>query len=120
MSLSNKTKNLVIAGSSVITLAPMATHAATTATQGADIAKPSGTPTNLKTEIQVVTNTMLLVIGIVAVIMLIVGGFRYVLSAGNENATKGAKDTILYAVIGIIVALLSFAIVNFVLGQFTN
>ena len=120
MSLSNKTKNLVIAGPSVVLLVPVAAHAATDASKGAVQAQPAGTPVNLQGQVKIITNTLLLVIGIVAVIMLIIGGLRYVLSAGNENATKGAKDTILYAVIGIVVALLSFAIVNFVLTQFNG
>ena len=49
--------------------------------------------------------------------MLIIGGFRYVFSQGNEKAVSGAKDTILYSIIGIVVALLAFAIVNFVLNS---
>ena len=48
--------------------------------------------------------------------MLIIGGFRYVFSQGNEKAVTGAKDTILYAIIGLVIAILSYAIVNFVLG----
>src|SRR5665648_19061 len=54
-----------------------------------------------------VTNILLFLIGAISVIMLIIGGFRYVVSAGDSGATKGAKDTILYAVIGIIVAVLA-------------
>jgi hypothetical protein len=50
--------------------------------------------------------------------MIIVGGLRYVLSAGDPKNTQAAKDTILYAVIGVVVALLAYAIVNFVLAQF--
>jgi hypothetical protein len=50
--------------------------------------------------------------------MLIVGGLRYVLSGGDPKNTQAAKDTILYAVVGIVVALLAYAIANFVLGQF--
>lgn len=76
----------------------------------------SGTPLNQ--QVAAVTNTLLLIIGVVAVIMLIIGGFRYVFSQGDEKAVKGAKDTILYAIIGIVVALLSYAIINFVIGRF--
>ena len=46
--------------------------------------------------------------------MLIVGGLRYVLSSGESSAVKGAKDTILYAIIGIVIAIVAFAIVQFV------
>ena len=45
----------------------------------------------------------------------IIGGIRYAVSGGDENGTRAAKDTILYAIIGLVVALLAYAIVNFVL-----
>lgn len=73
--------------------------------------------TSLETYISTIINVLLGLIGVVAVIMLIYGGFRYVLSAGNEKATSAAKDTILFAIIGIVVAVLAFAIVNFVIGS---
>ncbi len=59
-------------------------------------------------------NTFIYVVGAVAVLMIIVGGFRYVLSGGDASQTKSAKDTILYAIIGVIIAIMSYAIVNFV------
>lgn len=83
---------------------------------GIDCAPKS--PTSVPNAITTIINTLLFVIGIVAVIMIIIGGFRYVLSGGNTQSTTAAKDTILYAVIGLVVALLAYAIVNFVLGQF--
>jgi hypothetical protein len=73
--------------------------------------------TTLEQYISTIINILLGLIGVVAVIMLIYGGFRYVLSAGNEKATSAAKDTILFAIIGIVVAVLAFAIVNFVIGS---
>ena len=60
-------------------------------------------------------NIMLLAIGILAVIMIIWGGIRYVLSGGDSGAVSSAKKTILYAVVGLIVAILAYAIVNFVI-----
>ncbi len=68
--------------------------------------------------VAIIINFLLVAIGIVSVIMIIIGGFRYTLSNGDENSVRAAKDTILYAVIGLIVAILSFVIVNFVLGVF--
>lgn len=68
--------------------------------------------------VSIIVNFLLVAIGIVSVIMIIIGGFRYTLSNGDENAVRAAKDTILYSVIGLIVAILSFVIVNFVLGIF--
>lgn len=87
---------------------------------GADCATPKGTPTDLMAQVSVITNTLILAIGVISVIMIIVGGFRYALSAGDSKNTTAAKDTILYAVIGLVVALLAYAIMNFVLGRFTG
>ena len=61
-------------------------------------------------------NIMLFAVGILAVIMLIWGGIRYVLSGGDSGAVSSAKKTILYAVVGLIVAILAYAIVNFVIN----
>ncbi len=89
-----------------------------TVQQGVTEITPVGTSSNtLQQYIQIVINVLLGTIGVVAVIMLIIGGFRYVLSQGDEKATKGAKDTILFAIVGIVVAILAFAIVNFVIGS---
>ena len=67
-----------------------------------------------------ITNVLLFLIGAVSVIMLIIGGIRYTISGGDSTAVTSAKNTILYAVIGIIVSLLAFAIVNFVLDSFAS
>lgn len=64
-----------------------------------------------------VINTVLYVLGIIAVIMIVIGGFRYVMSSGDQTGVTNGKNTILYAVIGLIVAILSYAIVNFVIFQ---
>ncbi len=90
---------------------------------GVDCAKASGTPTSLFAPggtFQVISNTLIFLVGAISVIMLIIGGLRYVLSSGEASAVKGAKDTILYAIIGIIVAILAYAIVSFVVGRFTT
>jgi len=62
-------------------------------------------------------NILLYVVGAVSVIMIIVGGFKYVTSGGDSAGVTSAKNTILYAVIGLIVAVLAWAIVNFVLND---
>lgn len=68
--------------------------------------------------IETVINTLLFAIGIISVIMIIVGGIRYVTSDGDSTKVKTAKDTILYSIVGLIVAMLAFAIVRFVVIQF--
>lgn len=79
---------------------------------------PSGASTNLPDLITKVVNTLLYIIGIAAVIMLIVGGMQYVMSQGNESSVKNAKNTILYAIIGVVVAVIAYAVVNFVIHRF--
>lgn len=64
-----------------------------------------------------IVNILLFVIGTISVIMIIVGGLRYVLSGGDSNSVTAAKNTVLYAVIGLVVAIMAYAIVNFVLGS---
>lgn len=68
--------------------------------------------------IRKIINFLLYLIGVIAVIMIIVGGLRYVTSGGNSSQVSSAKDTILYAVVGLIVAIAAYAIVNFVITQF--
>ncbi|MDK2899245.1 MAG: hypothetical protein PWQ10_432 [Patescibacteria group bacterium] len=65
-------------------------------------------------------NLLLYVLGAVAVIMIIVGGIYYVISGGDSAAITKAKNTILYSVVGLIVALLAYAIVNFVISRFVS
>jgi cytochrome bd-type quinol oxidase subunit 2 len=61
-----------------------------------------------------VANALIFVVGAVSVIMIIIGGLRYVLSNGDSKQAESARNTILYSVIGIVVAIASFAIVSFV------
>lgn len=85
---------------------------------GAACAQPTGTNGTLFGAGGVFTsivNTALFVIGAVAVLMLIYGGIKYTISGGDEKAITSAKNTILYAVVGIIIAVLAYAIINFVL-----
>lgn len=65
-----------------------------------------------------ITNVLLFIIGAVSVIMLIIGGIRYTVSAGDSSAVTAAKNTIMYAIVGIIVAILAYAVVNFVITSF--
>lgn len=62
-----------------------------------------------------VVNIFSLVVGAVSVIMIIIGGFRYIVSNGDSNAVTGAKNSILYAVVGLVIVLFAQVIVRFVL-----
>ena len=64
-----------------------------------------------------VTNLLLGIAGIVSVIFIIIGGIQYATSAGNEQQVQKAKSTITNAVIGLVIAILAFAIVNYLLGS---
>ena len=67
---------------------------------------------SLGTLITSVINVGLLVVGSIAVVFLMVGGYRYVMSSGNEEAAEGAKKTITHAIIGLVIVIMSFVIVN--------
>ncbi|MBQ3429897.1 hypothetical protein IJG21_00540 [Candidatus Saccharibacteria bacterium] len=90
---------------------------------GADVTKEGnelGQAGDLETTVKNVINIILYVIGIVAVVMMIFGGFQYITSAGDAAKVTKAKNTILYGVVGLVIAILAYAIVNYVLGSLTN
>lgn len=66
-----------------------------------------------------VINILLFILGAIAVVMIVIGGIKYSTSNGDSGNIKSAKDTILYSVIGLVVALLAYAIVNFVIDSFS-
>ncbi len=84
------------------------------------IAAPAalGGPASFTELARIVTNALLGIAGTLSVIFLIVGGIMYTTSAGNESTTKKAKSTITGAIVGLIISLMAFAIVNFVLTTF--
>ncbi len=77
----------------------------------------NATTDNFDTKLQAVLNWIFSIIGIVAVIMIILGGFTMMTSSGDPGKVKKGKDTILYGVIGLVVALLAIVIVNFVVTK---
>lgn len=93
------------------------------AQDGAESARTADMPDNLfgsTGTISEITNVLLYVMGAIAVIMIVIGGLRYVISGGNSTQITAAKNTILYAVIGLVIAMLAYAIINFVLGTFSG
>ncbi len=73
--------------------------------------------TDIGTAVHNIVNTLILAAGILAVVFVLVGAFQYVVSGGNPEATRKAKDTILFALIGAVVAMVAYAIVNFVITR---
>lgn len=67
-----------------------------------------------------IINVFSWIIGAVSVIMIIYGGFRYIISGGDSNGVTAAKNTILYAIIGLVIVVLAQVIVNFVLTKTTD
>lgn len=65
-----------------------------------------------------VSDVMLFVVGAISVIMVVIGGLRYVISGGNTSSVTAAKNTILYAVVGLVVSMFAYAIINFVISSF--
>lgn len=99
------------------------TVSALTLQEGAEAARCDGCPANLFGDTGVfkkVTNTILYIVGIIAVVMLIIGGIKYVVSGGDSKKVTDAKNTVLYAIIGLVIAFLAFAIVNFVITALPN
>lgn len=67
--------------------------------------------------IKTAVNVLLWAVGILSVIMIIFSGFRYITSAGDASKTKSARSTLIYSVVGLIVAIMAWAIVNMVINR---
>ena len=70
--------------------------------------------------IKTLLNTALFAIGALSVVMITHSGFKYVNSRGDPEGVKSAKNTLMYAIVGLIVAMLAFVIVNFIIGAFSG
>ena len=133
-------KNLAVIGASLaLALIPMAmpvaVYAAPAAGDSANIGGNLACGSNLSTtegdctsdtatgteKIQTIVTTVVnifsIVVGIVAVIMIVVGGFKYITSGGDSGNITSAKNTIVYAVIGLVIVALAQFIVQFVLNK---
>ena len=107
---------LIIVG---VAFAVVGDASALTLQEGAEMARCDECPRDLFGDNGVfkkITNTILYIVGIVAVIMLIIGGIKYVISGGDSKKVTDAKNTVLYAIIGLVICFLAFAIVNFVIS----
>jgi len=75
--------------------------------------------TKINKIIALIINIFSLVVGVISVIMIIIGGLKYITSGGDSGNITGAKNTILYAIIGLVVVALAQFIVRFVLAKVT-
>lgn len=64
------------------------------------------------------SNILLFIVGAISVIMIVIGGLRYVISGGNTTNVTAAKNTILYAIVGLVISMLAYAVINFVITSF--
>jgi len=80
------------------------------------LVEPFGTD-NLLDVVSTIINLAFALAGIVAVVYLIMGGFNYVTAGGNPEAVEGAKTTLVNAIIGLVVILVSYLIIQFVMSQ---
>lgn len=89
----------------------------TTFAVGEEVKKVGDKSDTLWNNIQTIINAVIGILGLVCVIIIIIGGVNYMTSSGDAGKVKKAKDTILYGLIGLIICVLAFAIVNFVLAN---
>jgi hypothetical protein len=78
--------------------------------------KLSGGPKDLGAGIAIITQDLMILIGSLSIIFIIVGGLQFVLSGGDSKRVETAKNTILYAVVGLVIAISAYAIVSFITG----
>ena len=95
--------------------------------EGAEIAlggqgctNDSAAATTVSKLIKQIINIISVVVGVVAVIMIIIGGLRYITSGGDSSSVSSAKNTILYAIVGLVVVALAQLIVRFVIGRLNS
>lgn len=82
------------------------------------VCKDAGSDAGVGGVIKSIINVLLFIAGIVSVVVIIVAGVMYATSAGDQNTVTKAKNALMYAVIGLVVALLGLAVVNWVLNLF--
>ncbi len=104
-------------------LTPIASPVLVSATPASEIKKgvnKSGGDSgrdNLGKDIKNITNLLLFLVGVIAVIAIVISGLRFVTANGNQDQVTSARNGVLYAVVGIVVALMAYAIVYFVVDN---
>ena len=108
-------------GASVLSTASLSGNVSAQVSKGIDTATTSEMKGKSidgdKGLIKTVVNVLLWAVGILSVIMIIFSGFRYITSAGDASKTKSAQSTLIYSVVGLIVAIMAYAIVNMVINR---
>jgi len=94
------------------------TDAKSCVTNGLQATGGTSSKTSISDIFKTIVNVLLFVIGAISVIMIIIGGIKYTTSNGDSSSVTSAKNTILYAVVGLLVSMFAYAIVNFVVTRF--
>lgn len=87
---------------------------------GTNCPSPDDAEDRVNDIIELVINIFSLIVGVISVIMIIIGGLKYITSGGDSGNVTGAKNTILYAIIGLVIVALAQFVVRFVLGRVTQ
>ena len=113
--------NCAVFGASVLSTASLSGSASAQVSEGINTATTSEMKGKSidgdKGLIKTVVNVLLWAVGILSVIMIIFSGLRYITSAGDASKTKSAQSTLTYSVVGLIVAIMAYAIVNMVTNR---
>jgi len=108
-------------GASVLSTASLSGSVSAQVSKGIDTATTSEMKgkriDGAKGLIKTVVNVLLWAVGVLSVIMIIFSGFRYITSSGDASKTKSAQSTLIYSVVGLIVAIMAWAIVNMVINR---
>lgn len=107
-------------GEGNVSVAECADAGACLDTMAPDCENPDNAEKKINDTIKLVVNFLSFIVGVVAVIMIIIAGLKYITSGGDSNNVASAKNTILYAVIGLVIVALAQVIVRFVLQKATQ
>ncbi len=73
--------------------------------------------TKVKSVMKSVVNVLLMTVGVISIIMIVIGGIMFALSSGDASKVTKARNMVIYAVVGLVVALFASAIINFVFNK---
>jgi uncharacterized membrane protein len=117
--MKNITKNIVAGAMTLALAAPMAVFADTTINRDAIFGGTFGSA-DLPTIISSIITTIMAILGVIAVLIFLWGGFIWMTAAGDDDKVKKAKDMIISSIIGLAIIFTSWAIANFVIGSLSS
>ena len=67
--------------------------------------------------VETIIDVLSIIVGVISVIMIIIGGLRFILSGGDSSSTAAARNTIIYAIVGLVIVIFAQVIISFVVGR---